>query len=464
MTNSLENGIAAAKKGDKARARQYIQQAVQENPQNITGWLWLSTLIDEAGQKKYCYQKVLALDPKNEYALKGMTQLGFDVQPAPRVVNEKAPTSNSQPVAPEPQRKKFEYIETIESEYRPSWDIYEPHMPSVDLYSDMEEFFENARILGLKGSAKGFREEFIRKHPEFESRIAWFEPIKEGEKYVPVISPGRIVFLMPAFIPKTQNAAANNPGDVILPSRKNLKITAISYTHMKDFMNGSLPMEERLVDVVKCIPFIGQMAAFTGVQGHSTFIFEGHPSVFETGVKNSDVLFVDSGMLKFLQEDWAEVAFRSMNPHCKIFMHDRQAFKLRAVIRKKDYPGWDYGIGVGNETNYAKMLYTVLASSEIRGKHILLASGKPLPNLSQLTKKPEALEFLSKIPFDYEQLDIQKIIKLIVADSEKKFLSSKRTYSIKYQQTETKKIIDYVFSLKTSEDKNGNLTVDTWLD
>lgn len=462
MTNLLENGIAAAKKGDKARARQYIQQAVQENPQNTAAWLWLSTLVDQAEQKKYCYQKVLALDPENEYALKGMAQLGIhDAQPTPGAANEKP---NSPPVVPEPQRKKFEYIETIESQYSPSWDIYEPHMPSVDLYSDMDEFFENARILGLKGSAKGFKAEFTRKHPEFESRIGWFEPIKEGEKYVPVISPGRIVFLMPAFIPKTQNAAANNPGDVILPSRKNLKITAISYTHMKDFMNASLSMEERLTGVVKCIPFIGQMASFAGVQGHSVLVFEGHPSVFEIGVKNSDVLFVDSGMLKFLQEDWAEVAFRSMNPHCKIFMHDRQAFKLRPVIRKREHPGWDYGIGIGNEINYVKMLFTVLASSELRGKHILLASGKSLPNLSQLTKKPDDLEFLSKIPFDYEQLDIQKIIKLIVDDSEKKFLSSKRTYRIKYQQTGTKKITDYAFSLKTSEDKNGHHTADISLD
>ncbi len=34
-------------------------------------------------------------------------------------------------------------------------------------------------------------------------------------------------------------------------------------------MNASLPFKERLVGIVKCIPFIGQVATFTSVLGHS---------------------------------------------------------------------------------------------------------------------------------------------------------------------------------------------------
>ncbi len=299
MSNTLESGIAAAKNGNKGRARQYIQQAVQENPKDITAWLWLSVLVDDVEQKKYCYQRVLALDPKNEHAHKGMKQLGINgTKPTLSESHEKPLTLNGNLIAPEPQRKKFEYIETIETQYKPSWDIYEPHMPSVDVYSDMEEFFENARLLGMKGSKKGFKAEFTKTHPEFEGRIGWQKKIKEGEKFVPIISPGRIVFLLPGFNPKNKNVASNNPGDYILPNKRNLKITAISYTYMEDFMNASLPFEERLVGIVKCIPFIGQVATFTSVLGHSVLVFEGHSSAFEAGVKNSDVLLIDSGMLK----------------------------------------------------------------------------------------------------------------------------------------------------------------------
>ncbi len=120
-----------------------------------------------------------------------------------------------------------------------------------------------------------------------------------------------------------------------------------------------------------------------------------------------------------------------MNPHCKIFIHEREGFKLRSVIRAKTHPGWDYGIGIGNEDNYINMLFTV--SSELKGKHIRLATGKRLPDLSQFTTEPEMLEFLSKIPFDYELLDVQKVVKLIVEKSKKKFLSSTRTYKTLYQ-------------------------------
>jgi hypothetical protein len=77
------------------------------------------------------------------------------------------------------------------------------------------------------------------------------------------------------------------------------------------------------------------------------------------------------------------------------------------------------GSGTGNEDNYMKMLETALASNKLRGKHILLAPRKRIPDLSRLTTKPDELEFLSKIPFDYELLEVQKIIKLIVEKSEK---------------------------------------------
>ena len=465
MSSLLENGIAAAKNGDKARARQYIKQALQEDPKNILAWLWMSSLVNDVEQKKICYQRVLALDPKNEHALKGMSQLGIrQNEPVRGSTSDKQPSPANQPASP-PQRKKFEYIETIETAYRPSWDVYEPHMPSVDLHANMEEFFEDARMLGLKGSAKGFKDEFHRLHPEYDSRVVWAEPLKEGERFVSVISPGRMIILLPAFFdPKTRNAGAQDVGDAVLPSRKTLRLTAVSHTRMDDFMNNNLSMEERLTAVVKCIPFTGQMAAFAGVNGHSVLIFEGHPSVFEAGVRNCDVLFIDSGMLKFLQEDWAEVAFRCMNPHGKIFIHERDAFKLRSVVQTKTPPGWDYGVGSGNEDNYVRMLFTLLTSNGARGKHVLLTYGKTLPKLEQFTQKPDELEFLSKIPFDYELLNVQKIIKLIVDNSEKKFLSSTRTYPVKYHPPGTNKVIDYSFNVRTSDDKEGRTKIDIWLD
>lgn len=75
MTTSLENGIAAVKAGNKAQAFQYLRQAVVENPKDKTAWLWISTLVDDPEKKSYCFQKVLEVDPNNQYALRGMNSI-----------------------------------------------------------------------------------------------------------------------------------------------------------------------------------------------------------------------------------------------------------------------------------------------------------------------------------------------------------------------------------------------------
>ena len=293
MSSFLENGIAAAKNGDKTSAIQYFKQALQENPQNIAAWLWMSALVNNVEQKNICYQRVLALDPKNEHALKGMSQLNLSPnQPLKGTTIENHPVPTRQPALP-PQRTKFEYLETIETLYKPSWDVYEPYMPSVDLHANMEEFFEDARILGEKGSTRGFKDEFYRTHPEYDGRVTWVNPMREGEQFLPVITPGRMIVLIPAFFDKNSKKEWVQDVGSILPKQKNLRITVVSHTYMQDYVNNELTQEERLASVVKSIPFTGQLAAFTGVHGHSVVIFEGHPSVFAAGVKNSDVLFIE---------------------------------------------------------------------------------------------------------------------------------------------------------------------------
>jgi hypothetical protein len=462
MSDALENGIAAYKNGDKARAGQYLQQALKENPQNISAWLWLSVLVNGAEQKRYCFQKVLAIDPGNVHALKGLNVLVESVKkPAFAETQEKSVVEQKPVAAPEQPGKRFEYLGSIEALSTP-WDVYEPHMPSVDIYSDLEFFFENARVLGQKAARTGFVPEFLKACPEFEGRIVRTDPGSADEKSVAIISPGRIVFLVPA-VPNKKNKNPELPGEGFLPNKKHLKITVISYTNLPAVVNIGHTAGELIQEGNKCIPFLGFLLAFAAILGHSVLVFEGHPSAFEAGVKNSDVLMIDSAMLKYLQEDWAEVAFRCMNPHAKIFIHEREGYKLRSVIRKNTAPGWEYGIGAGGEPNYVQMIIMVLAENKLRGKHLLLEAGKRLPNLAKLTTKPDELEFFSKIPFDYELLDANKVIDLILAQSEQKFLSSTRIYKTKYQEKGGGKIVDVVFNLIVTKEKNGETKLDFWL-
>lgn len=65
--------------------------------------------------------------------------------------------------------------------------------------------------------------------------------------------------------------------------------------------------------MTRAIPFRGYLLAWA-TAGHNVIVFEGHPTAFESGVRNADVLLMDSGMLPFVQFNWVEAAQRVMQP------------------------------------------------------------------------------------------------------------------------------------------------------
>lgn len=68
----LQEGIAAAKAGDKARARQLLLQALTLDERNEQAWLWLSGVADDTDEARTCLENVLALNPANERARQGL--------------------------------------------------------------------------------------------------------------------------------------------------------------------------------------------------------------------------------------------------------------------------------------------------------------------------------------------------------------------------------------------------------
>jgi hypothetical protein len=171
----------------------------------------------------------------------------------------------------------------------PPSDVFQPHMPSVHLLADMDSFFAKVR-----------------------SNLA-----AAGERCIAIITPTRDVIGHPWPAPDKM------PPDVILSARQLLPpctratISVISHT----------VRSQTTEDMSRCIPFLGYLGAFASI-GHSVVVFEGHPSAFESGVRNTDVLLVDSGMLPFIQKDWLEVARKTMLPNSKILLHDRETYTL----------------------------------------------------------------------------------------------------------------------------------------
>lgn len=104
----VREGINAVKAGKKDEARALLLKAVELDPYNEDGWLWLSGLVDTPEDQRTCLENVLAINPANERARLGLDYLNgkrptvptakpeIPSKPKPSVTN----SSNAAPPAP----------------------------------------------------------------------------------------------------------------------------------------------------------------------------------------------------------------------------------------------------------------------------------------------------------------------------------------------------------------------------
>lgn len=78
----LRQGITAAKEGRGAEALDLLRQAVRLDPASETAWLWLSSVAPNDRERVFCLKQVLAINPHNEFAMKGLIALGYEPQRA----------------------------------------------------------------------------------------------------------------------------------------------------------------------------------------------------------------------------------------------------------------------------------------------------------------------------------------------------------------------------------------------
>ncbi|RME42626.1 MAG: hypothetical protein D6796_14145, partial [Caldilineae bacterium] len=75
LYQKLQQGIAAAKAGNREEARTLLMEVVETDERQILAWMWLSRVLDDLDDKQICFENILALAPNNEFALKGMAWL-----------------------------------------------------------------------------------------------------------------------------------------------------------------------------------------------------------------------------------------------------------------------------------------------------------------------------------------------------------------------------------------------------
>ncbi len=67
-----QQGIQAAKAGQKDEARTLLQQSIRLEPDNEAAWLWLASVAHDNRERLFCLQKLLEINPANETARKAL--------------------------------------------------------------------------------------------------------------------------------------------------------------------------------------------------------------------------------------------------------------------------------------------------------------------------------------------------------------------------------------------------------
>ena len=97
----LARGIIAARTGDKNTARRLLTQVIQDEPDSEAAWLWLSSVLDTPQGRAHCLRQVLALNPRNQTAQKGLAALEA-AQPAPTIIAQTPPSEVPLPASVSP--------------------------------------------------------------------------------------------------------------------------------------------------------------------------------------------------------------------------------------------------------------------------------------------------------------------------------------------------------------------------
>ena len=109
----LKLGVLAVKAGDLEKARTYFVSVVQTDPNSEQGWFFLGDCLTDQEKKKYCFQKVLALNPSNQQAVQALASLipsDDPVQFPQPVIQENTPEQVPESNTGQPQKGSSRFL------------------------------------------------------------------------------------------------------------------------------------------------------------------------------------------------------------------------------------------------------------------------------------------------------------------------------------------------------------------
>lgn len=102
-----QRGITAQKAGDRQKARELLRRAVEENPQDVNAWMWLSGAEETDEARLECMEAILRVDAQHKVARPAAEllrkKLGYPALiPQPPMVPEETQLSTPEPAVQEP--------------------------------------------------------------------------------------------------------------------------------------------------------------------------------------------------------------------------------------------------------------------------------------------------------------------------------------------------------------------------
>ena len=103
LNTLLNDGIAAARSGQAAQARDLLMQVVEADENNESAWLWLSGVVESLEDRQVCLENVLALNPDSVAAQKGLAWIDQQRTKQGLPPAAAAPAETPPPSAPDPE-------------------------------------------------------------------------------------------------------------------------------------------------------------------------------------------------------------------------------------------------------------------------------------------------------------------------------------------------------------------------
>ncbi|MBE0670085.1 MAG: hypothetical protein IH588_05825 [Anaerolineales bacterium] len=108
MDNYLQQGVAAAKAGDRSRAFDLLTQASEIPATSEQAWLWLSSVVNDDSERLFCLNNVLRINPVNTAAQRGAEMLKQKgISPAMPVYPESQNKAAVRDINPAPAPSQF---------------------------------------------------------------------------------------------------------------------------------------------------------------------------------------------------------------------------------------------------------------------------------------------------------------------------------------------------------------------